>query len=197
MAELVVMLLTLVKQFIGGRRKQNGCLSWELCIHIFQMKTWNDDNDENVKKFNSDDDFVGKLFLRLLHRDQTCGHSNRKGIYILNYKRFIINLNNYLNDDLPNALNCIRVSLASSDKILLKQIADHINDSLMIKIQSFSIIRRYLMASDIIETKLFKEPKKMFKKSIPKCKCNLIFKSKTFGFINPAKIKRSVWQPSI
>ena len=56
------------------------------------------EDDENVKKFNSYDDFVGKLFPRLFHRDQTSEHSNRKGIYILNYKRFIINLNNYLND---------------------------------------------------------------------------------------------------
>ena len=37
-------------------------------------------------------------------------------------------MNNYLKDDLANALNYIRVSLASIKKIHLKQIADHIND---------------------------------------------------------------------
>ena len=40
------------------------------------------------------------------------------------------NLNNYLKDDLPNALNYIRVPLASIKKRHLRQIADHINDFL-------------------------------------------------------------------
>ena len=40
----------------------------------------------------------------------------RKGIHIVNYKQFIRNLNNYLKDDLPNALNYIRVLLASIRK---------------------------------------------------------------------------------
>ena len=31
------------------------------------------------------------------------------------------------------------------------------------------------MALDIIETKLFKEPKEIIKKSIPKYRCNLTF----------------------
>ena len=43
-------------------------------------------------------------------------HVNRKEISILNYEQFIINLNNYLKDDLPNELNYMRVSLASVKK---------------------------------------------------------------------------------
>ena len=43
----------------------------------------------------------------------------------------------------------------------------------------------------IIETKLFKEPKEIIKKSIPKYRCNLTFKSKAFDFINLPKIFRS------
>ena len=43
-------------------------------------------------------------------------HVNRKGISILNYEQFIINLNNHLKDDLPNELNYMRVSLASVKK---------------------------------------------------------------------------------
>ena len=46
------------------------------------------------------------------------------------------------------------------------------------------------MALDIIETKLFREPKEIIKKSITKYRCNLIFKSKAFGFINLPKILR-------
>ena len=85
------------------------------------------EDDKNVKRFKSYDGIVGKLFPslpRLFQRDQTCRHGNRKGIFILNYKQFIINRNNYLKDDLPNTLNYIRVSLASTKKGHLKQIAD-------------------------------------------------------------------------
>ena len=46
------------------------------------------------------------------------------------------------------------------------------------------------MALDIIETKLFKEPKEIIKKSIPKYRCKLTFKSKAFDFINLPKILR-------
>ena len=42
----------------------------------------------------------------------------------------MINLNYYLKDDLRNALNYIRVPLASIKIRHLKQIADHINDFL-------------------------------------------------------------------
>ena len=54
---------------------------------------------------------------------------------------------------------------------------------LMIKIQFFCS-HWYLMTLDIIETNLFKEPKEIVKKSIPKYRCNLTFKSKVFDFIN-------------
>ena len=47
------------------------------------------------------------------------------------------------------------------------------------------------MGLGIIETKLYKEPKEIIKKYIPKYRCNLTFKSKAFGFINPPKILRS------
>ena len=67
-----------------------------------------------MKKFESDDGIVGKLFPsppRLFQRSQTCRHANRKGINISNNKQFITNLNNYLKDDLPDALDYTRVSL--------------------------------------------------------------------------------------
>ena len=60
-------------------------------------------DDKNVKRWKSDDGIVVKLFpslLRLFQRDHTCRHDNRKRISILNYKQFIIGLNNYMKDDL-------------------------------------------------------------------------------------------------
>ena len=47
------------------------------------------------------------------------------------------------------------------------------------------------MALDIIQTKLFKEPKEIIEKFIPKYRCDLTFKSKAFNFINLPKILRS------
>ena len=73
-----------------------------------------------MKRFKSDDGIVGKLFPflpRLFQRDQTWIHNNNnKGISFLNYKQFIISLSNYMQDDLPNALNYIRASQASIKK---------------------------------------------------------------------------------
>ena len=39
------------------------------------------------------------------------------------------------------------------------------------------------MALDIIETKLFKEPKEIIKKSIPKYRCNLTLKNKALTLL--------------
>ena len=47
------------------------------------------------------------------------------------------------------------------------------------------------MGLDFIETKLFKESKEIIKKSIPKYRCNLTFKSKAFDFSSFPKILRS------
>ena len=44
------------------------------------------------------------------------------------------------------------------------------------------------MALDITETKLFKEPKEIIRKFIPKYRYNLTFKSKVFDFISLPKI---------
>ena len=84
-----------------------------------------------MKSFKSDDGIVRKLFSslpRLFQRDQTYRHDNSKGISILSYKQFILNLNNYLKDDLPNSLNYIRILLFK--KKHLKQNAELINDFL-------------------------------------------------------------------
>ena len=81
---------------------------------------------------------------------------------ILNYKQFIINLNNYLKDGLPNAPNYARVSLA------FIEIADRINDFFNDHNSQFFYNQCFLMALEITETKLFKEPKEVIRKSFPK-----------------------------
>ena len=58
----------------------------------------------------------GSYFLTYLDYFKGTKHDNRKRISFLNYTQFTIDLNNYLKDDLPNALNYIRVLLASIRK---------------------------------------------------------------------------------
>ena len=66
--------------------------------------------------------------------------------YLFQIINTIINLNNYLKDDLPNALSYIRVSLDSIKKKDLKQIADHVNDFLNDQNSQFFYNQWYLMA---------------------------------------------------
>ena len=46
------------------------------------------------------------------------------------------------------------------------------------------------MALDMIEAKLYKEPKGIITKSVPKYRYNLTFKNKAFDFIDHPKLLR-------
>ena len=65
------------------------------------------------------------------------------------------------------------------------------NDFLLDQNSQFFYNQWHLIALDIIETKLFKDPKEIIKKSIPKYRCLLTFKCKAFDFIKLPKILRS------
>ena len=59
--------------------------------------------EDDKMTFKSDDGIVVKLFPSLpilFQRDQTSRYGSKKGISILSCKQFIINLHNYLKDDL-------------------------------------------------------------------------------------------------
>ena len=58
---------------------------------------------------------------------------------------------------------------------------DYTNDFCNNQNSQFFYNQWYLMALNIIETKLCKEPKEIIKKYIPKYQCNLSFKSKFAG----------------
>ena len=62
--------------------------------------------------------------------------------------------------------------LASIKSWHLKKIADLFNDFLYDEGSRFSYNQSYIMVLDIIETKLFKEPKETIEKYFPKNRCN-------------------------
>ena len=66
----------------------------------------------------------------------------------------------------------ITLPLVSIKSWHLKQIADLFNDFLYDEVSRFSYNQSYIMVLDIVETKLFKEPKETIEKSFPKNRCN-------------------------
>ena len=105
MVELVVVTSTLIR-----RMREKECMLKLRTMYLYRLNRKLDvyEDDKNVKRFKSDDIIVGELFPslpRLFQRDKACRHDSWQGMSILNYKQFIINLNNYLKDDLPNPLN--------------------------------------------------------------------------------------------
>ena len=74
------------------------------------------------------------------------------------------------------------------EKIHLKSIADHINDFIAQQDTSFRFLTWYLIALDIIKSKLFVEPSLPSKRHVPKYRCNISFVNKALDFINLPKI---------
>ena len=157
-----------------------------------RVDMYNDDNQ--AFRLNNDDDLVGKVFPSLprqYQRDPRYRHNNRNGLQNINYETFVREIHQHVTTDLPNASNYIRISLSSVNKKHSKRIADYINDFLNNNSSEFPYIQWYLMALDIIECKLFKEPKQTKKRSPPKYKCNITFSNKALDYINLPKILRS------
>ena len=74
------------------------------------------EDDKNVDRFKSDDGIVGMLFTslpRLLKRSKHVDMSAGKWFLFSINKQFVVNLNKYLKDNLPNAINYKRMFLTS------------------------------------------------------------------------------------
>ena len=128
---------------------------------------------------------------RSFQRNVLSRHSNRKGLINQDYKHFIANLNDWLINDLSNAPNRLRISFSTMKKKHLKIVADYINDFIADQDENFLHIQWYIIALDIIESKLYKPPPEIMKKSVPKYKVNVNFSSKALDFINLTRILRS------
>ena len=73
----------------------------------------------------------------------------------------------------------------------LKAVADYINDFIIDQDDKFVHIQWYILALDIIESKMYKPPPDIKNKSVPKYKVNINFSSKALDFINLPRILRS------
>ena len=93
-----------------------------------------------------------------------------------------------LNNDLPNAMNFIRTSLASLKKSLLKEIHTNISDNINTDDEYVKYSHWYTCCLDIIECKLYKPPKKKVKKATPSNICKVFFCNKGVEMINLPRI---------
>ena len=145
-------------------------------------------------EFKNGEDMISRHFPSLPRqfvRNIGARHANRRGINDFDYNAFLNNLEIWLTSDLPNTANNIRISLASLKKRHLKSTADFINDYLANNDTNLLYLPWYLMALDIIESKLFVEPVTTRKRSTPKYRCNVLFSNKALDFINLSKLLRS------
>ena len=101
------------------------------------------------------------------------------------------NIKRWFSFEISNAAFNIRSCLSVMNKKNLKETAFQINEFLSSTDDDFIYFQWYKLALDIIESKLYKPPKPMKKKSIPKYKLNIEFVSKALNFINLPQILRS------
>ena len=93
-----------------------------------------------------------------------------------------------LADNLPNAMNFIRITLSSMKKSCLRKLHTLFNDELSSKADDFKFAQWYNAAIDIIESKLYKPipPKK--RRPPPENTCSVFFHNKAVELINLSHI---------
>ena len=90
-----------------------------------------------------------------------------------------------LDNNLPNAMNNLRILLSSMKKSELKILSDKLNDHVSSqRDNNFSFSQWYLAALDFIESKLFKPVPVKPKRKKPENVCKIYFHNKALDFIN-------------
>ena len=138
-------------------------------------------------------DIVGKNFPKLPRlSERTCESRHRKNNFSsFDCKQFLENFSNQLNNSIRNAANYIRVVLSSMKKKHMKELACHFREILEGEGDDYSSLQWYMIALDIIETRLYKPPPEKPKRKPSKYRMNINFANKALDFINLPKILRS------
>ncbi len=200
----------IIEKWSGDGRTCTGSVDWDLArerrkredFWMLELRTLypyglndslNSTSNNNVETKDGLDKIVGKLFPALprARARSVRQFHNRNRQRPVNYGIFLQQLGLWCRNDLKNAAFLIRTSLVSMNKRHLKQIADYISDNLANHTNEFLYTQWYLMALDIIETKLYKPPIPAVKKSVPKYKLTIPFVNKALDFINVPSILRS------
>ena len=152
--------------------------------------------NHDAGKFEHGDNVVGIDFPKL---SSTVNHNNHHG---RNYRRnnnnvfnvivFYNNLKHLLNSDVRNVPNFLRITIPALKKSHLKALRSHFMQTVLEPSNGHDPFEQYyLMAVDIIETKLYKPYPEKTKRKPPKYKLNIPFSSKAFDYINLPHVLRS------
>ena len=99
-------------------------------------------------------------------------------------KSFLHKLNYELFNNLPNAMNFLRIKIAFLNKRSLKEVANAMYDRLNLLGKTYKYSQWYHMVIDSIESKLYKEPPAKPKRKAPDNICQVYFSSKAIELIN-------------
>ena len=148
-------------------------------------------NDRIGDEYKSHDThiIVGKRFppLKRTFPRENRG-SLRKGNHSLTPNMFYDNLQNMFHRDIKKVPNFIRTSLTNMKKSSLRSIHEKLNMELNNKPSDFDFTQYYLLALDIIETKLYTKPPSIKKKPAPENVCTIFFDNKGIELINLPRI---------
>ena len=173
-----------------ARRKKED--SWMLKLRTVWPYGLNDSLNEVSSNSIGDEDIVGKKFPPLPKKSNTPLRRTRNyhRQRPLNYTMYVRQMNSWLDQDLQHAAYNIRISLDHLNKKHLKKLADFLSDFLLEQDEHFLYTQLYLMALDMIETKLFKPSTPIEQRKTPKYKLNLPFVNKALDYINLPQILR-------
>ena len=132
---------------------------------------------------------IGKKFPPLSRNFSRVGRgSSRKGTPDLQPQSFCSEFSSMLDNDIKNVPNFIRTSLSSLKKSSLRIIHDMLNTELNYLPSNFQFSQYYLLALDVIESKIYKDPPTKQKKKAPENVCKIFFINKGVELINIARI---------
>ena len=157
---------------------------WMLKLRTVFPYGLNDRVGDEHSSFRSKN-LIGSLFppLKRYSPDHVRGH-NRKGLNKFNADNFLLFLKYQLDNNLPNAMNNLRISLSSMKKSTLKILFDRLNDHIASQSEHFFYEQWYLATLDFIESKLFKPIPDKPKRKKPENVCQIYFHNKALDLIN-------------
>ena len=173
---------------VSGLRKQKE-KEWMLKMRTVFPYGLNDRVGDEHSSFRSKN-FIGSLFPPLKRSAPHCIRGqNRKGMNRFNADNLLHILQFQLDNNLPNAMNNLRILLSSMKKSELKILSDKLNDHVSSqRDDNFSFSQWYLAALDFIESKLFKPVPVKPKRKKPENVCKIYFHNKALDFINLSHI---------
>ena len=165
---------------------------WMLKLRTVYPYGLNDKIGDEYRKVASEIESIGKQFDKVDRKSKydSCRHA-RVNKCNLNAEEFLKDLDIIITDNLPNTPNFLRINLTSMKKIQLKVVYTSLHERLFEIGENFQYTHWYLMACDIITSKIYKTVQGKTHKKLSKYKLMITFDNKSFDFLNLPQILKS------